>query len=128
MKLTEIVEGIQTADSNYIVLTTEPENINSHDKVLVKHKICGYEYPVSFNKFLMGRRCPKCSGKIKGTTENFKKAVYNLVGNEYTVLGEYVNRETPIKMLHESGEIIEAKPYLFLKGMNRSKNDKSIIE
>lgn len=35
--------------------------IDTKTKILTKHNICGYEWLLSPNKFLMGRRCPKCS-------------------------------------------------------------------
>lgn len=36
----------------------------------------------------------------KRTTEEFKKLVYDLVGDEYTVLGEYTTTLTKIQMRH----------------------------
>lgn len=75
--------------------------INSNTKILMKHNKCKYEWKVSPNMFLNNNtRCPKCSGKLKKTTESFKKEVYDLVGKEYTVLGEYINNSTKIKFKH----------------------------
>ena len=39
--------------------------------------------------------------KIKKTTEEFKAEIFNLVGDEYQVLGEYINATTKIGMLHK---------------------------
>ena len=35
-------------------------------------------------------------GKLK-TTEEFKKEVYNLVNDEYTLLNDYINSKTKIQ-------------------------------
>lgn len=43
---------------------------------------------------------PLCAGNIRKTTEEYKQNVYNLVGDEYNVLGEYINNKTKIKMFH----------------------------
>ena len=42
----------------------------------------------------------KGSGSKKKTTEEFKQEVYNLVKDEYTVLGEYINSREKILMRH----------------------------
>jgi len=79
------------------------EYVNHRTKVRMRHNTCGYEYEVFLNNFkFKGSRCPKCQGLLKGTTESFKQKVYDLVGDEYTVLGEYVNAKTKIKMRHNA--------------------------
>ena len=91
--------------------------INSKTKIKVKHNVCGYEYDVEPNAFLRGHRCPKCENKLKVTTEIYKKKVYNLVKEEYTVLGEYVNSSTKIRMRHNKcGCEYEVKPNTFISG------------
>jgi hypothetical protein len=71
-------------------------------KVKMKHNKCNNVYYVRPNDFLRGGRCPYCNGnKAKHkTTDQFKREVYKKVGNEYTVLGNYINRSTPILMRH----------------------------
>ena len=76
------------------------EYINCHTKILVRHNKCNNEYYVCPNNFLNGKRCPKCSGGIRSNLKEFKIKVYNLVENEYSVLGEYVNCHTKILMKH----------------------------
>lgn len=81
---------------------------NSKTKILMRHncKDCNnYEWEIVPNDFLgtknkKGHRCPKCAGKITKTHEEFCKEVYDLVGNEYTVLGEYMDCRTKILMRH----------------------------
>ena len=71
-------------------------------KIKMKHNTCEYEYDVRPNDFLGGKRCPKCNpkGKPPKTTKEFKREVVELVGDEYSVLGDYVNSSTKIEMKH----------------------------
>jgi hypothetical protein len=39
-------------------------------KITIKHTECGYVYPVRFNDFKQGHRCPKCAGLVKRTEED----------------------------------------------------------
>lgn len=72
---------------------------NRRTKILVRC-ICGYEWETNPEPLTKGHGCPICAKNKKKTTEEFKKEVYNLVGDEYTVLGEYRNKDTPILMKH----------------------------
>jgi hypothetical protein len=70
-------------------------------KVIMRHNSCGFEYPVSPNDFLnCNRRCPKCNGGVKRTEDEYKQLVFESVGDEYTVLGEYINAHTKIETIH----------------------------
>lgn len=98
----------------YTVLT---EYELSSKKLLMRHNVCGKEYQVRPNLFLKGGRCPYCHGnnaKHK-TTEQYKKEVYDLVGDEYSVLEDYINRATPILMKHNKcGREYKVSPGNFL--------------
>ena len=88
----------------------------SHTKILMKHNKCGHTYSVTPGKFLMGRRCPECAKNKKKTTESFKRELFDLVGDEYSVLGEYINGDTEIKIKHNCcGHEFYIKPKNFLK-------------
>ena len=77
---------------------------------------CDYKWSVMPNSFLQGGRCPKCTGYSK-TTNLFKEEIYTLVGNEYEVLGEYINAKTHIKMKHMlCNTSYKVAPTNFLKG------------
>jgi len=99
----------------YIVLG---EYIGANEKVKMRHNICGHEWGTTTSSFLNGKGCPKCFGHVyRKTTEQFKKEVYDLVGEEYSVLGEYVNNKTGVKIRHnECGHEWESKPNDFLRG------------
>ena len=107
-------EVFNLVGDEYIVLS---DYINSKIKIKVRHKECGYEYKVAPNSFLRGRRCPKCSGKMKKTNEQFKQEVFDFAGDEYIVLDEYINNSTKIRILHNTcGFKYETTPNHFLSG------------
>jgi len=90
---------------------------NSKSRVDILHLTCGKVFPTTPNNFLRGRRCPKCFGKFKKTTEEFKKEVFKLVKEEYEVLSEYHSALSKIDILHLTcGEVYPVKPNNFLNG------------
>ena len=94
------------------------EYVNNKEKILMRHNTCGHEYMVQPNKFLTGRRCPKCShgSTLKGL-DQFKSEVYDLVGDEYTVLGNYEGNNTKILMRHNTcGHEYMVTPVKFSSG------------
>lgn len=51
------------------------------------------------------------------TDEEFRREVFDLVGNEYTILGKYINNHTKIRTYHKKcNKEIEITPKDFLKG------------
>lgn len=88
------------------------------EPVLMRHNKCGHEWNAIPNSFLnSGTRCPKCFKSEKKTTEQFKTEVFNLVSNEYTVLGEYEGSVKKIKLRHNvCGHVYLAAPVKFLSG------------
>lgn len=88
-------------------------------KIAVYHADCGNIFYTSPNNFLRNRSCPYCYGNEakRKTTEQFKQEVYNLVGDEYTVLGEYYNNATDILIRHNKcHRIYPVRPNNFLHG------------
>ncbi|MFD2216510.1 zinc-ribbon domain-containing protein [Metabacillus endolithicus] len=87
-----VQEVFELVGEEYEILGTY---INAKTKIKMIHSKCGYEWetatPSNFTNKNNPKRCPKCAGNIQKTTELFKKEVFNLVGDEYTVLGEYIN-------------------------------------
>jgi hypothetical protein len=87
--------------------------VNVKTNVLIRHNSdnCdNFTYEISPNHFLSGRTCRKCYAKRfksvivpkKRTTEEFKKSVYDLVGDEYKVLGEYEGSRKQILLEHNA--------------------------
>lgn len=88
-------------------------------KILHRHKVCGYVWEIKPNVLLTSGECgcPLCSGKVRKDTEYFKHEVRNLVGDEYEVIGEYVNTHTKIKFKHLTcGTEFEMTPHNFIAG------------
>jgi hypothetical protein len=107
-------EVFQLVGDEYSVLGEYQSN---KTKIQMKHNTCGHVWEITPGNFLHGKHCPKCYGNIKKTTEQFKAEVFQLVGDEYEVLGEYQNTKTKIQMKHNScGHIWEITPDSFLQG------------
>lgn len=95
------------------------EYTNKRTKVKIRHNKCGNIYEVLPNNLLRGTHCPKCSLKRRAHkfNDNFKQEVYDLVGDEYTVLGEYINERTKVKIRHNKcGNVYKVIPSNFLRG------------
>ena len=87
-------------------------------KVKIRHNKCNTVYYVSPDRFLNGTRCPYCANRK--TQEEFIKEVFDLTGNEYTVIGKYINNKTKIKLLHNKcNKEFEITPFSFLSNNNR---------
>ncbi|MGE7772305.1 hypothetical protein ACQKMK_17550 [Viridibacillus arvi] len=85
--------------------------------ITMQHNKCGFIYQVTPESFLQGRRCPDCYGTRKKTTEEFKKEVFEAVGVEYSVLGEYKTNKKYITMQHnECGYVYKIVPNSFKIG------------
>lgn len=108
------------------------EYISAHIKINIKHEKCGYLYMVEPSKFLTGRRCPYCAGKVTKTTNEFKKQLFNIYGNEYEVLSDYINTITKVEVKHNiCGYIYKVLPSGILNGNkcpNCSRNKKKNTE
>ncbi|QAA31174.1 hypothetical protein [Clostridium manihotivorum] len=109
--------------------------INARTKIKVKHNICGYEYLVTPDKFLMQhRRCPKCNGCVWKTEDSFKKEILIKFNGEYELAGVYNGARTRTQLKHTTcGHIFEVSPDSFLRGLsachkcNTSFGEKRII-
>ena len=76
------IEGYQLLTK----LTKTPKNI---DKLEIKCPV-GHIFHMSYSKFQQGHRCGECNNHfMHKDTEYFKNEVYQLIGDEYSVLGEY---------------------------------------
>lgn len=108
-----VAEVKKLVDDEYEILETYK---NAKTKIKMKHLECNYEYSVLPNNFLRGNRCPKCDGKTRDTKQ-FKQDVYDLEGDNYQVLSDYISSQTYIKMKHNKcGNEWEIKPNNFLRG------------
>ncbi len=103
--------------------------IDRYTKKSVKIKTlcntCGYEWLANAESLWRGFGCPSCANQIQKTTEGFKKEVFELVGDEYTVLGEYKTTHTPILIKHNvCGKEFKMRPKAFLHDGQRCPNER----
>lgn len=80
-------------------------------------KDCSHEWKTSIiYRTEQGTNCPKCSGNLRRTQEEFIEKIFSLVGLEYTVLGTYINSVTNVLMKHnECGHEYPVLPSNFTK-------------
>lgn len=74
--------------------------VNKRTKIKVKCNKCNYIWETNPQTLYNGHGCPRCVGNIKKTIKILKQEIYSLVGDEYTVLGKYINTHTPILFKH----------------------------
>lgn len=88
-----------------------------HEKVLVQHK-CGYIWKITPNNLLNRKRsCPKCKGVLKKDTNAFKKEIYFLEKDNYTLLSEYTGCRKKVEILcNKCNNSWYIKPNDFLRG------------
>lgn len=98
---------------------------NKITKVKTKCNTCDYIWDASMENLWNGFGCPSCANQVKKTTESFKKEVFELVGDEYTVLGEYKTTHTPILIRHNiCGKEFKMRPKAFLHDEQRCPNER----
>lgn len=73
---------------------------NVRQKMEFKHKICGNVFSMTSHNFIGGQRCPHCNGNVLKTQEQFEDEVFTQRGDEYSVIGTYINSATKILMRH----------------------------
>ena len=106
--------------NEYTVLGTY---LGTHKKVKVKHNVCGKEFEITPSSLLSGRGCRDCGYKRNGdnrryTQEEFEKKLFEKYGNEYQVVGKYINSQTKIKVKHLTcGRILDMLPASLLHGI-----------
>lgn len=84
-------------------------------KVIAKCNVCQYEYSTTADR-LLTRKCPKCAGKVKLTTDEFKNKLKEITPS-IEVLGEYVNCYAKILVRdNECGHEYTVTPRCTLKG------------
>jgi peptide methionine sulfoxide reductase MsrB len=94
------------------------EYIYAKAKMLHLHVVCGHEWLIIPNNFLRGARCPKCAGNSRKDTDAYKAEVFELVGTEYSVSGEYINAKAKMLHLHVvCGHECIIRPSHFLRGV-----------
>lgn len=103
------------------------EYINSKTKIKTLCSKCNKTWDTNVGTLLKGFGCPNCSGTAKKNTETIKEEVFDLVGDEYTVLGEYVNTHTKILFRHNTcGNEFLMSPKAFIHDGQRCPKERYI--
>ena len=77
-------------------------NVETQNSIItVTHLKCKHTYELKAGTFYSGRRCSKCAGNLKWNTEKLDNFIREITENEYYVIGDYVNNNTPIDIFHE---------------------------
>src|SRR5699024_10853405 len=74
--------------------------VNVKSKATMRCNVCSLVWETEPYSIYIGHNCPRCTKKLKLTTEIFKEQIRDLVGDEYTVLGKYKTIHTKIKFKH----------------------------
>ena len=94
---TTFKERVELCNGKITLLSDYVENVS---KMKVKCKTCGYEWESLPSNILKGRGCPKCSKCYKCTHEEFVDKLFEEYGDEYSVIGNYIDSKTKIKLRH----------------------------
>ena len=88
------------------------------DKAHVKHRECGREFTAQLSGLVNGvTGCPHCANLYMMSDVEFRKRVYDLVGEEYVFQEPFVNMRTHIEVKHVScGHSYKVNPSAFLSG------------
>lgn len=90
----------------------------NHRFLLLEHISCGTKFWISLTSF--NKREPKCPHCSRLNTESFKELIFKKYGEEYTVLGEYINLNTPVSVRHNvCGSVINTLRPNNLLNMNQ---------
>lgn len=74
--------------------------VNVKQKATMRCNNCGLTWDSVPYDIYAGHGCPKCANNQKLDTETFKKQIFNIVGEEYTILGNYQSTHTKIEIEH----------------------------
>jgi Zn ribbon nucleic-acid-binding protein len=93
------------------------EYVTNETPLQMRHNTCGHEWPLRPGSFLSGGRCPECTESRKKNHDTFVSEVFDLVADEYEVLGEYTASKIPLQMRHNTcGRKWLVVPNNFLSG------------
>ena len=90
--------------------------INGQTKVKCRCEICSYEWSAVAQSLVQGTGCPKCSGRMKKTNEEFVDEIA-LINPNIELLSQYINAKTNIRCrCKECGFEWESLPSSLRKG------------
>ncbi len=98
----EYLKKVEKITANGYEIISEYKGVSK--TISIRHK-CGNVFEANAGEFSKGnKKCRKCFPKkgnnVKKTHEQFLKEVYDLVGEEYTVLGKYTRSGDKLIIKH----------------------------
>ena len=94
------------------------EFTGSNNPVKIRCEKCGHEFECSYFKFLTFPGCRVCKPKHM-TAELYEERVYNLVGDEYSIIEGFKTQTTKVVIKHNRcGQVYAYKPSAFLDGQH----------
>lgn len=104
-------------DASYGKGNYKIKDFNTRKDFIAIHK-CGYERKMDSSNFNQKNSCPKCEGgRVRYTHETFKDEIYRIFEDEYTLISEFINTSTKVKIRHNKcGKVRESFPNHLLKG------------
>lgn len=122
----EFLEDIGDIAEEYVFFS-EYDGIDKKFEVL--HKTCGNIYDVRPSSIIKGHLCRYCAGSAKITQEQCENKIRAVLGEGYTVLGEYRGRNRKIKLYHdECGRTYEVYAYRAMRGTRCAKCSGNLIK
>lgn len=123
-----LFEGIRCACENMVIYGDAKKEVESHQgfrliefqdtstPIRVLHENCRRTFPCDYYKFLNFPGC-RCCNPRHMIAEAYEKKVFDLVGNEYSIVEGYVNPKKHVVIRHEKcGKEHHYKPHHFLDG------------
>ena len=98
----EFLEKVKLVDNNEYEVLEEIKNVDTYCKF--KHKTCGTIFQQTPKCFFIGcSRCPVCKpGKTNKLNKKvLLKRIKDLGNNEYELMSEYIDIDTPVDMKHK---------------------------
>lgn len=85
------------------------------------HITCGYKFLQKYSRFIRHPNCKHCAS-LSLSEESFRQNIYNLVGEEYELVGPYTDRKIGVQIRHNICNTVQIyKPWRFLSGTRCSK-------
>ena len=83
----------------------------------IHSKSCGHTFEAHYRKFIKSSQCHVCFPKNM-TTEYLAERIKNTTNGEYELVGEFIDQNTKIKILHhQCGQITEYRPRYYYMGV-----------
>ena len=85
------------------------------------HTTCGQKFSQKYSRFIRHPNCKHCV-PLSLSERSFRQEIYELVGEEYELVGSYTDRKTDVQIRHNVCNIVQTyKPQRFLAGSRCSK-------